>query len=490
MNTNRVINPPTTPSTDLNVVEVTDLNGTDLTVAGFAAMALDPAAVILDVREQDELDTAGKIPGAVHVPRGLVEFLADPSSPDCLEEFTSQRPILVYCAAGARSALTAATLRALGHRRVAQLSGGFSAWVEAGRPVEAPAPSSPRLDVRIFEAAVASLELFSVHLGRRLGLYDVMAAHDCVTVEELAKTAGVAPRYAQEWLEQQAVAGYVAVDDPDAATRRFHLNDQQRAVLVLADDPAHISPVADMVAGIGGVLDELADAYQRGTGVPYARFGPHLRNGQGGINRPAYGSSLRSWLDATGVGQRIAGDGAGVRIADVGCGQGWSTMALARDYPQAQVVGFDTDGASIDDARMRATEAGVDVTFHALPAAAITDHGPFDVIVLLETLHDIARPVDALMACRSALRRGGAVVIADEKVAERFMAPGDDTERFMYGFSVLHCLPASMAEDESAALGTVLRARTVHEMAAAASFNRCEEIDVDAGFFQIYELTP
>jgi hypothetical protein len=60
----------------------------------------------------------------------------------------------------------------------------------------------------------------------------------------------------------------------------------------------------------------------------------------------------------------------------------------------------------------------------------------------------------------------------------------------MYGFSVLHCLPASMAEDDSAALGTVLRAATVHQIAAAASFNRCEEIEVDAGFFQIYELTP
>ena len=350
----------------------------------------------------------------------------------------------------------------------------------------------PSLDERIFEAAIGSLELLSVHLGRRLGLYDVIRAHDGASVEELATAAGIAPRYALEWLEQQAVAGFVTVDylDTDSSTRRFRLSDEQRAVLVEADNPAHISPVADMIAGIGGVLDDLADAYRRGAGVPYARFGPHLRNGQGGINRPTYTSSLRGWLDATAVGQRINGTGTGVRIADVGCGQGWSTIALARAYPQAQVVGYDADPASIDDARLRAAEAGVNVTFHALPAAAIADHEPYDVIVVLETLHDIARPIDALQACRRALRRGGTVVIADEKVAERFTAPGDETERFMYGFSVLHCLPAALAEDNSAALGTVLRATTVHQIAAAASFTRCAEIDVDAGFFRVYELTP
>ncbi|HTF48437.1 MAG TPA: methyltransferase domain-containing protein [Pseudonocardia sp.] len=356
-----------------------------------------------------------------------------------------------------------------------------------------PAPTAPApLDTRIFEAAVASLEVLSIHLGRRLGLYGHVAAPGGVTADELATVAGIVPRYAVEWLEQQAVAGFVSVDDPEAAasTRRFRLSDEQRAAFVEPDDPAHVAPVADMVAGIGSVLDELAEAYRRGTGVPYARFGQHLRHGQGGINRPTYRASLRDWLDATGVGKRIATNGSGVRIADVGCGQGWSTIALARAYPDAKVIGFDADGASIDEARLHAAAAGVDVTFQALPAAAIAEHGPFDVIVVLETLHDLAHPIDALVACRSALRRGGAVVIADEMVADHFTAPGDETERFMYGFSVLHCLPASLAQEGSAALGTVLRASTVHRIAAAASFNRCEQIDVPAGFFRIYELTP
>ena len=81
-----------------------------------------------------------------------------------------------------------------------------------------------------------------------------------------------------------------------------------------------------MVAGIGSVLDDLAEANRRGTGVPYTRFGPHLRNGQGSINRPTYHTSLRDWLDATGVGKRILPDeqftlGADSRISGCGCGE-------------------------------------------------------------------------------------------------------------------------------------------------------------------------
>ena len=302
----------------------------------------------------------------------------------------------------------------------------------------------------------------------------------------------IAPRYAREWLEQQAVAGFVTVDDPDAdaAIRRFRLSDEQQAVFVEPDHPAHVSPVADMIAGIGQALDDVADAYRRGTGVAYEDYGPHLRHGQGGINRPAYTTALADWLDATQIGARLRDAGPDARIADVGCGQGWSTIALAAMYPRADIVGFDADTASIDDARRHAAAAGVDVTFEALPADGGRRPRP---------VRRRGRPGDAArhrpprrraVGLAPALARGGAVVVADEKVADRFTAPGDETERFMYGFSVLHCLPSSMAAPDSAALGTVLRAATVHELTAAAGFDRCAEIDVDAGFFRIYELTP
>ena len=123
-------------------------------------------------------------------------------------------------------------------------------------------------------------------------------------------------------------------------------------------------------------------------------------------------------------------------------------------------------------------------------AAELASHGPFDAVLILEALHDMARPTDVLAAARAALNDGGAVVIADEAVADAFVAPGDDLERMMYGWSVTHCLPASMVEQPSAAIGTVIRADTVRELAAAAGFASCEVLPVDGGFFRLYALRP
>ena len=111
--------------------------------------------------------------------------------------------------------------------------------------------------------------------------------------------------------------------------------------------------------------------------------------------------------------------------------------------------------------------------------------------MLLETLHDLARPVEVLAACRDALRRpGGAVLVADENVAAGFVAPGPELERMMYGWSISHCLPAAMAEQPSAAIGTVIREDMVRTLADDAGFTSTAVVDVDAGFFRLYRLTP
>ncbi len=345
------------------------------------------------------------------------------------------------------------------------------------------------LDQRLVDAAVGALELLSIHLGRRLGLYEAIG--DGRTVPGLAGAAQIDERYAREWLEQQAVAGLVTVDDPALPwdSRRYSLSHEQRALLATPDDPAHVSPLADMVAGAGQVIDQVAAAYRTGGGVPYAYYGAAFRAGQAGINRPAFTHDLvPSWLQAApDVAARLA---AGGRVADIGCGTGWATIALARAFPLADVVGIDADPASIADARANAAAAGVAVRFECADAAALHDGGGYDLVVILETLHDLARPTDVLRDLRRGLRPDGAVLVADEKVAEHFIAPGDDMERMMYGWSVVHCLPASLSERPSAGIGTVLRPGLVDAMAADAGFSRVEHSDIDAGFFRLYVLRP
>jgi pimeloyl-ACP methyl ester carboxylesterase len=346
---------------------------------------------------------------------------------------------------------------------------------------------------RLVDAATGALEIFSVHLGRELGLYEAVAEAP-LTARGLAERAGVAERYAREWLEQQAVAGLLEVTADSrggtADDREYAMPAAHRPVLLDATDASHVAPIADMVAGIGGVLGGLPAAYRSGGGVPYARYGRAFSRGQGGMNRPPFVNDLDQWLDALPDVRQRLGTGAGARIADIGAGDGWSTIALARAFPEATVDGYDADEVSVAAARRHAAKAGVAdrVTFHHRDVAAPgTLQGPYDLVVIFEVLHDLARPQVVLERLREALADCGVVLVADERVSPQFTAPGSAVERLMYGWSVTHCLPASLAEPGSAGLGTVLRPGQVHALAAAAGM-RSEELPVENDFFRFYRL--
>ncbi len=93
-------------------------------------------AVVVDLRDDAELAASGRIPGAVHIPRGMLEFRADPSSPYHDDSLAPDKRVILHCASGGRSALGAVTLQEMGYTNVAHLDGGFKDWVEQGRPVE------------------------------------------------------------------------------------------------------------------------------------------------------------------------------------------------------------------------------------------------------------------------------------------------------------------------------------------------------------------
>lgn len=97
----------------------------------------DPDTVFVDVRESGERAKTGGIPGSVHVPRGFLEFMADPSSPNHKPELSSGKTLVIYCASGGRSALAGKTLKEMGIDKVINLVGGFNGWQQQGGPVAA-----------------------------------------------------------------------------------------------------------------------------------------------------------------------------------------------------------------------------------------------------------------------------------------------------------------------------------------------------------------
>jgi 2-polyprenyl-3-methyl-5-hydroxy-6-metoxy-1,4-benzoquinol methylase len=184
----------------------------------------------------------------------------------------------------------------------------------------------------------------------------------------------------------------------------------------------------------------------------------------------------------------------GARVADVGCGTGWSTIAIAPGYPSALVDGLDVDPGSIDQANEMLAGLGDDlaarVTFAARDAADPALAGRYDLVTIFEALHDMAQPVPVLRAVRELLAPGGAVLVADERVAERFTAPGDATERLMYGYSLVLCLANGLADQPSVATGTVLRPAALEAMAKDAGFARMSILPVEHDTFRFYRLDP
>jgi 2-polyprenyl-3-methyl-5-hydroxy-6-metoxy-1,4-benzoquinol methylase len=337
------------------------------------------------------------------------------------------------------------------------------------------------------------LELGTVYLGDRLGLYQALKEAGPATPAQLADRTGTHERYAREWLEQQAVAGILDVDNlaAEAGARVYDLPGSHAEVLTERDSLAYLAPLARTFVGVLRPIDALVEAFRTGGGVPYPEYGIDTREGIAAMNRPMFVNLLTAeWLPALpDVHSRLHADPP-AQVADIACGAGWSTIAIAKAYPKIHIDGFDSDEASIELAHKNVAEAGLSdrVTFHVHDAAKPVPSGPYDLVTIFEAIHDMARPVEALRAVRGMLAPGGAVLVADERVAETFIAPGDEVERFMYGASVLHCLPVGMAEQPSAGTGTVIRPDTMRRYAMEAGFSNLEILPIENDFWRFYRL--
>jgi 2-polyprenyl-3-methyl-5-hydroxy-6-metoxy-1,4-benzoquinol methylase len=348
---------------------------------------------------------------------------------------------------------------------------------------------------RIFAATLSSLELLHLYVGERLGLYQVLADHSvAMTPAEMASIARISERYAREWLEQQAVAGMVEVEAPAASgsLRRYRLPAAHAEVLLHRDSLHFAAPLVLGVAAIARTLPEILEAFRSGGGVAYERYGQDMRDSIALGNRPMFLNLLgREWLPAIPeLDQRLRSDPP-ARIADIGCGTGWSSLAMALAYPKVRVDGLDLDAASIATARENAAASGLSerVTFEMRNAGDPALGGDYDLVTAFETIHDMADPVGALRAMHALATPVGRVLVADERVAEEFSAPGDDVERLMYGWSALHCLPVGMAESPSAGTGTVMRPATLRRYASEAGFSNVEILPIENDVWRFYLLS-
>lgn len=355
------------------------------------------------------------------------------------------------------------------------------------------AAAAEALAERLFGAVLETMDIMSVYIGDRLGYYRLLADHGPATSGELAARAGATERYVREWLEQQVTTGILEVDDATAGPhdRRFSLPGGHGEVLTDPVSLVYMAPAAQMLAAVGYQLGAIVEAHRSGGGVSWADFGQDMREAQGAFNRPFFMRLLGSeWF--AGVPELHSLLSAGARMADVGCGYGWSSIGLAKDYPRLVVDGFDLDGPSVEIGNANARAEGVSdrVRLYHRDAADPTVSGNYDIVAAFECIHDLPDPVGVLETMRRLADDEGIVIVMDEKVAPSFGAIGDEIERLMYGFSNLICLPDGMSHPGSVGTGTVMRQETLERYAHEAGFTSVDVLPIDTDLWRFYRLRP
>jgi len=354
----------------------------------------------------------------------------------------------------------------------------------------APALDQARLDAFMARAIgdfAGTMTTISCILGDRLGLFAALAQEGPATSDELAERAGVEERYVREWLHGLRAAGYL---EYDRDTGRFALPPEHAQALAVEGGPMFLCGGYQELQGAVGVLDRVTEAFRAGGGVPQEAYGADLWDGMRRFTSGWFDNLLlQQWIPAIpGLRERLE---SGADFADVGCGAGAAVIKLAKAFPASRFTGYDAFEGQLARARAAADHAGVAdrVRFEALDAAAGLP-ARHDVISTFDVVHDAIDPLGLLRAIRTALPDDGLYLLLDINCADRHEDNDGPLAAIFYGFSLLYCMPTSLAHG-GAGLGTCgLPPGTARRLCEQAGFSHVRPLPLENPFNVLYEVRP
>ncbi len=290
----------------------------------------------------------------------------------------------------------------------------------------------------------------TVRLGFRLGLFDALAQGPATDRELAERAGGLHVRYVREWALAQAANGYI---DFDSATDTFSLSAEQAMVFEQRDSPVYLAGGFEMVAAMVEAEAKVEQCFRSGTGVRWGDHAGCLFCATGAFFRPGYVNNIvQNWIPAlNGVEGKLR---VGARVADVGCGVGFSTLLMAQAYPNSQFTGYDFHEPSIEEARRHAEEHGMGtrVQFEVSTAKEIAGRD-FDLVTMYDCLHDMGDPRGCAGHMRRILAPGGSWMIVEPIAGDRPEQNLNPVGRLYYNASTMICVPTSLDQEVGEALG-------------------------------------
>lgn len=290
--------------------------------------------------------------------------------------------------------------------------------------------------------AGATTASIMVLLGDKLGLYKALAKDGPATPAELAARTKTVERYVREWANSQAAGGYLKYD---SASGKYSMEPEQAMALTDDKSPAFVPGLFQVLQAAWNAAARIEEAFKNGGGVEWGHQHPALFEGTERFFRSSYiGNLVGAWLPALdGVVDKLK---KGVKVADVGCGLGASTIIMAQAFPNSKFVGFDSHATSIEMAKTRAKEAGVSdrVDFQVANATSFSGEG-YDLVCFFDCFHDMENPLAAAKHARAKLAADGTLMMVEPFASDNPEQNHNPIGRLFYSVSTMICVAHSMA---------------------------------------------
>ncbi len=352
--------------------------------------------------------------------------------------------------------------------------------------LETPAINGNAFAERMLKAVNDGTLMLMISIGHRTGLFDSLAEMPPATSEQIAEHTKLNERYVREWLGAMVTSG-IMVYHP--GTRQYHLPKEHAACLTRAAGSDNIASIAQWVAVLGAVEDEVTSAFEHGRGVPYSSYKRFHE-----VMASESALTVVAGLDdhilplIPGIEAKLE---QGINVADVGCGTGLALMHLAERFPKSYFTGLDFSAEAITNARGIADKRGLrNVYFHVQDAAKWQVKEELDLIFTFDAIHDQARPDIVLENIRHALRPGGTYLMQDIAASSHVQ---NNTEHplgpMIYTISCMHCMSVSLASG-GMGLGAAWGKETALDMLAAAGFETVDLKKLEHDILNYYYVCP
>lgn len=307
-----------------------------------------------------------------------------------------------------------------------------------------------------------------ISVGHRTRLFDVMASMQPSTSHDIASAAGLTERYVREWLAAMTTARIVHYD---VRTGTYFLPIEYAAVLSRSAGCGNLAPAAELLSLLANVEDLVVAGFFSGGGVvpeAYDRLQELLSASKQEVIDDDYVEAMLELIP--GADLRLA---AGATVLDVGCGDGAVLTILAKKFPRSAFRGYDLSAEAVYRANERIAEAdlqNVEVTM--TDVASLDEMRAFDLIIAMESIHELAYPRLALQNIANALKRDG-VFLMQEVAASSHLTRNEENPYapMLYAISLLHSVPVALAQDGDA-LGRMWGEERARQMLKETGFTR------------------